>query len=61
MEKRNIKRLPIARGKALFGIVVPSNFFQAVGSLAHEITADLIMGLSSTITPTGRDRCRREH
>ena len=43
MEKKDIKRLPVMRGKALAGIVTRSNLLQAVASLAHEIpdpTAD---------------------
>jgi CBS domain-containing protein len=43
MEKRNIKRLPVMRGKDVVGIVTRSNLLQAVASLAHEIpdpTAD---------------------
>ena len=43
MEKNDIKRLPVMRGKALAGIVTRSNLLQAVASLAHEIpdpTAD---------------------
>ena len=43
MEKKDIKRLPVMRGKAMAGIVTRSNLLQAVASLAHEIpdpTAD---------------------
>jgi len=43
MEKNDIKRLPVMRGKALVGIVTRSNLLQAVASMAHEIpdpTAD---------------------
>ncbi|MCC8978323.1 CBS domain-containing protein [Bradyrhizobium acaciae] len=43
MEKKDIKRLPVMRGKDLVGIVTRSNLLQAVASLAHEIpdpTAD---------------------
>ncbi|NEU96150.1 CBS domain-containing protein [Bradyrhizobium uaiense] len=37
MEKKDIKRLPVMRGKELVGIVTRSNLLQAVASLAHEI------------------------
>lgn len=43
MEKNDIKRLPVMRGKALVGIVTRSNLLQAVAGMAHEIpdpTAD---------------------
>jgi CBS domain-containing protein len=43
MEKKDIKRLPVMRGKALVGIVTRSNLLQAVASMAHEVpdpTAD---------------------
>lgn len=43
MEKKDIKRLPVMRGKALVGIVTRSNLLQAVAGMAHEIpdpTAD---------------------
>jgi CBS domain-containing protein len=43
MEKNDIKRLPVMRGKALVGIVTRSNLLQAVASIAREIpdpTAD---------------------
>ncbi|WP_407151034.1 CBS domain-containing protein [Bradyrhizobium sp. ORS 86] len=43
MEKKNVKRLPVMRGKDLVGIVAPSNLLQAVASKAAEIpdlTAD---------------------
>jgi len=43
MEKKDVKRLPVMRGKDLIGIVTRSNLLQAVASLAHEIpdpTAD---------------------
>ena len=43
MEKNDIKRLPVMRGKALVGIVTRSNLLQAVASMAKEIpdpTAD---------------------
>ncbi|RXH18337.1 CBS domain-containing protein [Bradyrhizobium guangzhouense] len=43
MEKHDIKRIPVMRGKATIGIVTRSNLLQAMASLAHEIpdpTAD---------------------
>jgi CBS domain-containing protein len=43
MEKHDIKRLPVMRGKILVGIVTRSNVLQAVASMAREIpdpTAD---------------------
>ncbi len=43
MEKSDVKRLPVMRGKDLVGIVTRSNLLQAVASLEHEIpdpTAD---------------------
>ncbi|ANW00326.1 CBS domain-containing protein [Bradyrhizobium icense] len=43
MERHDIKRLPVIRGKALVGIVTRSNLLQAVASMAREIpdpTAD---------------------
>jgi CBS domain-containing protein len=43
MEKNDIKRLPVMRGKTLRGIVTRSNLLQAVASMAREIpdpTAD---------------------
>jgi len=43
MEKHDIKRLPVMRGKSTIGIVTRSNLLQAMASLAHEIpdpTAD---------------------
>jgi CBS-domain-containing membrane protein len=43
MEKNDIKRLPVMRGKALVGIATRSNLLQAVASMAREIpdpTAD---------------------
>lgn len=43
MEKHDIKRVPVMRGKATIGIVTRSNLLQAMASLAHEIpdpTAD---------------------
>jgi len=43
MEKNDIKRLPVMRGKALVGIVTRSNLLQAVASMAREVpdpTAD---------------------
>ncbi len=43
MEKHDIKRVPVMRGKAPVGIVTRTNLLQAMASLAHEIpdpTAD---------------------
>ncbi|MBR0764459.1 CBS domain-containing protein [Bradyrhizobium japonicum] len=43
MEKHDIKRVPVMRGKGVVGIVTRSNLLQAMASLAHEIpdpTAD---------------------
>ncbi|WP_339032760.1 CBS domain-containing protein [Bradyrhizobium symbiodeficiens] len=43
MEKHDIKRVPVMRGKATIGIVTRNNLLQAMASLAHEIpdpTAD---------------------
>lgn len=43
MEKNDIKRVPVLRGKAPVGIVTSTNLLQAVASLLHEIpdpTAD---------------------
>lgn len=43
MEKHDIKRVPVMRGKGTVGIVTRSNLLQAMASLAHEIpdpTAD---------------------
>ncbi|MBR0914583.1 CBS domain-containing protein [Bradyrhizobium japonicum] len=43
MEKHDIKRVPVMRGKGVVGIVTRSNLLQAMVSLAHEIpdpTAD---------------------
>jgi len=43
MEKNNVRRLPVARGDKIVGIVSRSNLLQAVASLAREIpdpTAD---------------------
>ena len=43
MEKHDIKRVPVMRGKSTIGIVTRSNLLQAMASLAHEIpdpTAD---------------------
>jgi CBS-domain-containing membrane protein len=43
MEKHDIKRVPVMRGKSAVGIVTRSNLLQAMASLAHEIpdpTAD---------------------
>lgn len=43
MEKNDIKRLPVMRGKSLVGIVTRSNILRAVAGIAHEIpdpTAD---------------------
>lgn len=43
MEKNDIKRIPVMRGKAPVGIVTRTNVLQAVASLVHEIpdpTAD---------------------
>ncbi|SRR6266699_1445294 len=38
MEKHDIKRLPVMRGKTLVGIVTRSNVLQAVASMAREIS-----------------------
>lgn len=43
MEKHDIKRVPVMRGKATVGIITRTNLLQAMASLAHEIpdpTAD---------------------
>ncbi|MBR0758934.1 CBS domain-containing protein [Bradyrhizobium japonicum] len=43
MEKHDIKRVPVMRGKSTIGIVTRSNLLQAMAGLAHEIpdpTAD---------------------
>ena len=43
MEKHDIKRVPVMRGKSTIGIVTRSNLLQAMASLSHEIpdpTAD---------------------
>jgi CBS domain-containing protein len=45
MEKHDIKRVPVMRGKSAVGIVTRSNLLQAMASLAHEIP-----------DPTGRRR-----
>jgi CBS-domain-containing membrane protein len=37
MEKNDIKRVPVMRGKAMNGIVTRTNLLQAVASLVHEI------------------------
>jgi predicted transcriptional regulator len=43
MEKNDVKRLPVMRGKTLVGIVTRSNLLQAVASMARDVpdpTAD---------------------
>jgi CBS domain-containing protein len=43
MEKKNVKRLPVVRGRQLVGIITRANLMQAVASMVHEIpdpTAD---------------------